>query len=180
MGFHIGIACVLVLGSTLRGCGPARPQPKQNQEVYARAIDAIFREDVDVRHPRNIQVFTSSATVDQFPQSSYQSRVADSAGRRVVWDEIPIALRDSLQATLGQPTKISPEALPPEAHTRDDRDSTGIVLSVSPVAYTTDSAQALVYIEVHCGGLCGGADIIYLRKIDSAWVIAGTFPLWRS
>src|SRR5690349_15663207 len=136
MDFRKGIACVLVLGSTLTDCGRVHTQPRQSQDVYERAIDALFREDVDVRHPSTIHVFKSSAILEHLPQSSYQSRVTDSAGRRALWGDVPPALRDSLQAILSRPTKISAEALPVEADIRDDRDSTGIILSVSPVAFT--------------------------------------------
>ena len=181
MGLHSRIAFPLLVASLMpMSCAQAPAQANESQEIYERAIAAIFREDVDVRRPHVVYVFESSETVERLPDSSYRSRGANGAGRRLVWGDIPPLLRQSFREAATRSRVIAAQTLPLQIHLRNDRDSTGIVVSVSPVAFTPDSTQALVYVAVHCGGICGGADVVYLRKGGFGWAVDATFPLWRS
>ncbi len=181
--FNIRVCFTLLMACTFAlVCGRVQAQTNQTQLVYERAFTAIFREDVDVRRPPTVHVFQSSASVKWLsdyswePDSASRSRAADSSGRRVLWGELPLQLRDALLKMLSQPTTIPTQALPRGVSSRDDRDSSGIVLSVSPVACNADSTEALVYVGVHCGAVCGCADILYLRQGRPYWAIQANFP----
>jgi len=63
-------------------CQRVAAQLTQTQEVYEQAINALFREDVDVRRPHVLYVFKSSATLERLPDSSYQARQWDRTGSR--------------------------------------------------------------------------------------------------
>jgi hypothetical protein len=55
------------------------------------------------------------------------------------------------------------------------------VLAITPVAFTDDSAQALVYYEVWCGDLCGGGYELWLvRESDGHWELRQEMAHWVS
>jgi len=176
---------------TLALCRPISAQLTQTQQIYDLAISALFREDVDISRPRIVYVRTSSATWPlrsdsgapwaRFPDSSYRARYTDTAGPKLVWGDVPRDLRESFRGRAGEQIAIRSHDLPPKARLIEDGGSARTQVSLSAIAFTPDSSQALVYLHVHCWGLCGGGDIVYLRrKRPGSWFIAATFPLWRS
>lgn len=52
------------------------------------------------------------------------------------------------------------------------------VVTLSPVAYDDAAHEALVYLRVECGGLCGGGSLLRLREKDGKWAVVETQPLW--
>jgi hypothetical protein len=54
-------------------------------------------------------------------------------------------------------------------------------LSLTPVVFTSDSLDALVYYEYGCGPLCGGGDAVWLKR-DKAhrWTIRKIIGFWIS
>jgi len=181
MGFaqrkHLAAGVALLLALS---CEPVPPHLSRNQEVYERALSALFREDVDVGRPRTVHVLRSSDSLARLPDSSYRGRSSDSSGPRMVWGDVPRQLRDSFHEMVSRSRSVAARDLPPHVQLGGGDESRGSLVSLSPVAFTADSNQALVYVGVHCGGLCGGADIVYLRRANAGWTIAATFPMWRS
>lgn len=54
-------------------------------------------------------------------------------------------------------------------------------LRFSPVAFSRDSLDAMVYYEYHCGGLCGGGDAVWLtRRDDQRWRVRKVVEFWVS
>jgi hypothetical protein len=53
-------------------------------------------------------------------------------------------------------------------------------VSLSPVGYSRDGAQAVVYVEHGCGSLCGEGRIVLLRRRLGAWHIVATRQTWVS
>lgn len=55
-------------------------------------------------------------------------------------------------------------------------------IELSPVAFSTDSLDALVYYEYHCGGRCGGGDAVWLSRTSTAsgWHVRKRIPFWVS
>lgn len=54
-------------------------------------------------------------------------------------------------------------------------------LRFSPVAFTTDSLDALVYYEYRCGGRCGGGNAVWLTRRDGTrWRVRKVFNFWIS
>lgn len=52
---------------------------------------------------------------------------------------------------------------------------------LSPVAFSADSTEAMVYREVHCGGLCGDGTLYWLRRSsDGRWSVIGSLMFWVS
>lgn len=49
-----------------------------------------------------------------------------------------------------------------------------VVYALSPVAFSADSTDALVYVERHCGALCGNGRAVWLvRASDGRWTVRG-------
>jgi hypothetical protein len=54
-------------------------------------------------------------------------------------------------------------------------------IALSPVVFSQDSTQALLYREYHCGGLCGRGDLMWLeRRADSKWHVRKRLTYWIS
>jgi hypothetical protein len=55
-------------------------------------------------------------------------------------------------------------------------------LDVSPVAFSADSLDALVYYEHHCGGLCGSGEAVWLSRpaATDRWRIRKKVMFWVS
>jgi hypothetical protein len=161
-------------------CRPCAAQLTTTQEIYERAISALFREDVDMGRPRTVYVANSSDTLARLPDSSHQARSWDNVGPRLVWGDVSLQLRKQFRDIVGHSNPVAAANLPPNVVLGGGKNSRRTLVSLSPIAFAPDSGQALVYVGVHCGGLCGGADIVYLRKANTGWIVAATFPMWRS
>ncbi len=172
-------------------CRPAFAQLTDTQQIYDLAIKALFREDVDITRPRIVFIAKVSGTWPRasdsgapwarFPDLSYRSRYSDTSAPRPVWGDVPGELRESFRGVAAHEIEIRSHDLPPDSRLVEGSSSARTQVSLSAIAFTPDSSEALVYVHVHCGGLCGGGDIVYLRrKRPGGWSIAATFPLWRS
>ena len=54
-------------------------------------------------------------------------------------------------------------------------------LRFSPVAFSADSLDALVYYESHCGGRCGRGEAVWLTRRESArWRVRKNVGFWVS
>jgi hypothetical protein len=55
-------------------------------------------------------------------------------------------------------------------------------LGLSPVAFSADSLDALVYYEYHCGGLCGRGDAVWLNRSAATdrWRLRKRVMFWIS
>lgn len=51
---------------------------------------------------------------------------------------------------------------------------------LSPVGYNTRGTEALVVVEHNCGGLCGGGELILLKKDDGRWIVKDRVTLWTA
>lgn len=54
-------------------------------------------------------------------------------------------------------------------------------LTVSPVAMSADTLDALVYYEFRCGRLCGQGEFVWItRRGTSGWQVRKIFGVWVS
>ena len=54
-------------------------------------------------------------------------------------------------------------------------------LRFSPVAFSADTLDALVYYESHCGGLCGRGEAVWLtRRASAHWRVRKVVGCWVS
>jgi hypothetical protein len=51
---------------------------------------------------------------------------------------------------------------------------------VSRAVVSADGTQALIYAEVHCGGLCGRGDLILLSRSNGEWTLSKSHRVWIS
>lgn len=54
------------------------------------------------------------------------------------------------------------------------------IWNLSPVGYSDDGREALVYVAHGCGGLCGTGHLFLLAKQDGVWVVKNRTMLWIS
>jgi hypothetical protein len=54
------------------------------------------------------------------------------------------------------------------------------LLTFSRVGFSTDGAQALLYVSSNCGGLCGGGYYVVMERHNGRWVIEKEINVWVS
>lgn len=54
------------------------------------------------------------------------------------------------------------------------------IITFSRVGFNKERTQALVYVGIGCGGLCGDGSFMFLEKINGKWSIRGNKNLWVS
>jgi hypothetical protein len=54
------------------------------------------------------------------------------------------------------------------------------ITELSRVGFNASLSEALAYVGVGCGPLCGQGRIYLLSQVNGAWVVAGEAPLWIS
>src|SRR6267143_6286163 len=143
---------------------PAQTDREDARAVYAAAIEAIFHRDVDVGRPRMVEVQRSTPRVPL----GYVKR----------WEGVPAEMLDTLSASFNTPSVMDTADLPLGVEIRPDSARGGISLSLSRIAFAQDSNQALVYVAVHCGHLCGGGDVFWLRRMmHHTWLVKQAITL---
>lgn len=54
-------------------------------------------------------------------------------------------------------------------------------LRFTPVAFSADTLDALVYYEYYCGGLCGGGNVVWFRRQSNGrWQVQKIVAFWIS
>lgn len=56
----------------------------------------------------------------------------------------------------------------------------GGFVSVSRVGFDSELNEAVVYIQVNCGSLCGSGNMLYLKRDSSGWKVEETKNIWVS
>lgn len=51
---------------------------------------------------------------------------------------------------------------------------------VSRVGFSPDSTEALAFVSVSCGELCGSGQYVQLRRLEGMWNVVGTLLVWIS
>lgn len=57
--------------------------------------------------------------------------------------------------------------------------SSGLI-SFSNIGFNRERTQALVYVGINCGWLCGDGSFKFLQKINGKWIIKDNVELWVS
>jgi hypothetical protein len=178
----VAAAAACASGSVGRPVAEASPVlpariPSAEREIYALVVAHVFQ-----RGPSDTLL-----VVDESP--AYHDLPAHNFLRRGK-DIVPPPLPARLSALSAGGTPVLAKAFPPPARTlpaararrlaAERLGGTGI-LAVTPIAFTDDSAQALVYYEVWCGSLCGGGYEVWLvRGPDGRWVQRQEMTHWVS
>lgn len=55
-----------------------------------------------------------------------------------------------------------------------------VSVSLSAIGYNREGDAAVLVVEYGCGPLCGGGDIVALRRSSGRWRIVGIFEMWVS
>jgi len=176
-------ACLVVAVLWIVGCRQVsragRPSPAPESPVAAAVYDALITQlELDRK-----TVYVASA--------SKQYRVGertDSGRQGARADSVPLALAKRLEDLSRVPRAATTLSLPKgvrivteEESDRLQREGFGaqVVLAVSPVALSEDSSDALIYYELHCGGLCGHGAVAWFRRArDGGWHFQASRRYW--
>jgi hypothetical protein len=181
------IAVVLAVGSVRVAPGQ---EPAPETGVYAAVLAKIH----EGRHPDTVVVAESTLAFrlyDGFTPALLQRQ-----------DSIPAPLIERLMAASVRRTPTAALPLPRPLHVLTKAEFAEIFrggpgvgweefyrrfpvarlyFALSPVVLSADGAQALVYFERHCGGLCGEGTLVWLRRVPGgAWAVRRTRTFWVS
>ena len=171
--------------------------------VYADVFAALGGSPA---HPTAIVVRDRTATVEDMTKTA-DTRIAAAglrqrmpgASERLV-DDLLAKARDPhalTKAQLAQATSVKADLVPTAAvrHAFDDpkvpiaeawrrlaqeHGGARSVVTLSPVGYDDSTHSALVFLDVECGGLCGGGTLFRLEEKDGQWRVVESQPLWAS
>jgi hypothetical protein len=177
------------------GCGKARVESRKpfisaSQQVYAAVFDSLYKQ------PESDTVLIAASTI--------KFRVPTNA--RATWqqqfDSIPPDLARQLEVASQNQQPSTALALPrpirvlsgseileifksgtgegwTEFYRRYPRQRKS--LRLTPVVFTSDSLDALVYYEYYCGSLCAGGDAVWLKRDKTQrWKIRKVVGFWVS
>ncbi len=189
----IGILSLALACSRAPSTSVAASQRQSRQAaMLAAALDTIYGHQV----PSNA-VLRDSTVVFRAPGGEAVTEW------RMIYESIPEELRAKLVLRNSRPSAVSAISSFPHATLIDRaildslfrRDinqdgwaafqrrfpgASGYLAMTIPV-FTSDSAQAALYYEYHCGYLCGEGVLIWLvRREDGQWSVQRTLRFWVS
>ncbi len=158
--------------------------------VYAALIDSLYQHPL----PETLLVSDSTLTicVPRGGAASWRAQL-DSipSGLPAALETISSAKRSSASLPLPRPVRILTEATLRELFAGGPRrgweefarryPGQRRYSAFSPVAFSSDGGEALVYYEYHCGGRCGAGIVVWLtRRRDGRWGVRKLVGLWVS
>lgn len=188
----LSLFAVLILAACVRGTPGEEWSASAPPEaaVYAAVLTKIYRGP-----PPDTVVARDSTLVFRVPTGGVPEW-------RQEFDSIPAPLTEALAAVSAKlvPTASLPLLNPVRTLSTDERralfregpragweefrrrfPSARLYFALTPVAFSADSAQALVYYDYHCGSLCGGGNAVWLtREPVGEWVVRKTVMFWVS
>lgn len=172
--------------ATVVGCR-ATPDPAPasssvaalDSAAYVAVLDSLLRRDRQAPIPVAVEFLPLSREHDTPATREWLAR------------ELPTVTADMFaQLETIPPTKESLRAVLVSVHGAPWIDSTTLMsrrdvatirfgIRLSPVAYSADSTEAVVYAVVACGAVCGSADYCLLRQAAaSAWRVQKILRRW--
>jgi hypothetical protein len=185
---------VLAAGLLSVECAPpshsSPPDHAAEAGVYAALVDSLFTRPV----PDTLLV-AESTLVFRAPHGGVPEWHAqfDSIPKALppALETISLVRRSSRSLPLHRPIRLVTRAELREIFVRGRLDSWDEfyrryprqrnLLQFSPVAFSTDNRDALVYYEYHCGFECGGGEIVWLVRTERGqWRVRKMVEVWVS
>ena len=200
-------AAAILLAGLATACDPGRAERATREQAIHRAIlDSLARADSAshfVMRPLTADplLWLSHRSSGAVPDSGAALRYLSELGieRELAVDFVAAnAARDSLLLPRDLQVRLSLDTLPPltpaerDAVWRRGGVGTGFErfrdaypgarhrLALSHAGLSPDGAQAVVYVEVDCGLLCGGGTMLRLERMGEHWRIVESIPLWAT
>jgi hypothetical protein len=169
---------LLFLGGS--GCA-ARPRvaPLHVARASAGIYEALLAHAFPAGRPDTILLDDKTVSYHDLPAGNWLRR-----GKDVVPSPLPARLSALSAAALAVPPQVfaAPVRLLSTASAlrlAERRLGGTTILAVTPIAFTDDSSQALVYYDARCGGLCGGGyELWFVRAADGRWVLRQDLAHW--
>ncbi len=189
------LAIGLVAGISCRGTSASSPRnaPARapSAAVYARILDSIFvgrlPDTIVVRDSTLVFAGAGPLTVESFQReydafpSDLVARLIEISSPRRSAESLGIRVRpirfftseDRANILLNNPNDFW-------MHFRERFADASGLLTFSPVAFSTDGTQALLYYDYACGGRCGNSDLVWLSPgSNKRWQIRKVLTLRR-
>ena len=177
-------------------CRPlATSQPAPTPEPPDAGVYAALLNSISTRPAPDMLLLGDSTLSFRVPRGAV-------ASWRIRFDSIPSSLPQTLEAVsrtkrpssslpLPRPARIVTHATLREIFVAGRRDAWDEFyrryprqreyLRFTPVAFSADSLDALVYYEYHCGLECGGGDAVWLsRRGGGGWRVQKVIGFWVS
>jgi hypothetical protein len=169
---------------------PVASSPDEPMAIAA-ALDSLFSSADEIFvEPRTMRHFGSARS--------------SGAGEEVLRDFAEVT-RESAPAPLPLPTRIRSRVFTEDEHAgvraksqmvsegktfvdmerffavmREEHPRSAFFVSFTRAGFNADRTEALVYVTIHCGGLCGSGQYVQLRRTGSRWVVQRIVITWVS
>jgi hypothetical protein len=164
-------------------------QPNSEVAVLAALLDSWYRNGL----PDTLVVWDSTLSFRPPENPTNPSWIAqyDSLPRELVVELARISAQRASAARLELPRPVrllsatehrqifreGPRGWP-EFHRRFP--SARAYFAFTPVVFGPGGRDALVYFEYHCGGLCGGGNLVWLQSAEQSWRVRQRVEFWVS
>lgn len=161
------------------------------EEVFRPKILTYPKSDIKTQFPRSIELHYRTDEMEMIPASEYNESY-----------EIPIY--KSLSVDISQQNWVTPKeetqklkkcfrgnstirfshlsltALNTELKVKGKTDISTNIWQVSDIYHSTDGRYAILYVDSHCGGLCGWGGLYFFENKNGHWNSLGQHTLWVS
>jgi hypothetical protein len=198
--------CLVVAGACSRAAAPDAARfvapTGAMADVYRAILDSLAPTAFATAGAASTLATTSAATTGMVVAESTVVFRAP-AGVPVTWQDfarVPAGLPAQLEAISATPRASSALPLPRPVIVLTRAESEQIrqaqpkdwwtefarryptqraVLAFSPIAFSKDSASALVEFVSNCGDNCGGGQLVWMeRRPGGGWIVRRTYSLW--
>ena len=161
-------------------------------QVYAAVLDTLYASAGS--NERAVQDSTVAPIVLPFPgedislASAVRSHERQLPGVRLdTQSDFLRRATDAVTLPAQLPTRLRVAWVPPEvARAAGERIATFYdeiptsVTQLSPIGFSRDSTQALLYLSERCPGLCGHGEYVLLERTDDGWRVVARSQAWLS
>jgi hypothetical protein len=187
-------ACIVCLGAAACVEAPVfRPTPRTDDEprAIAAALDSLFSwADEILLEPQTIRHFGSarSSGASEDVLRDFAEVTRESAATplplptrrksRVFTEDEHARVRAKSQMVWEGKTVIDMERF--SSVMREEHPRTAFFVSFTRAGFNADRTEALVYVTIRCGGLCGSGNYVHVRRSGSRWLVQRIVQTWVS
>lgn len=181
-------AVYAVVLDTLFGAGPSPVR----RIVLNDSTTRYLREEVEPTFFTNIDSIALDSTLGRDFERVTRARHSLRTQTSTLGSTIKTPLTYASDSVFGQMTRAAdslhhalPDLFPTfaTAFAQTFRDRFGDAqawVSVSAVGYSQHGAVSIVYVEHHCGALCGGGAIVLLQRTPTGWSVRDIHGTWAA
>lgn len=130
---------------------------------------AILHQEV---YPDQLKIFTLNSTLRELEEEEHSLKIALIRNLREV-------INDTIFLDLPENKKYKVISNQQEVLSLSKKNQEAYIMNLSDIAFDKDKKAGCFYFAIHCGSDCSSGYLIFIKKRENKWVIAGIIPRWH-